>query len=368
MRKSLSIVALAMSLVAMATPSSVKAAQPADFNSQLNAIEDEQLRRTLSNSIAVGLISTDEELQAAISQAIDSAEDDQISFDVKETRKKPKHGNKPNNHNNNKPNNNKPNNNGSNGSNGGNGGGNSKLASMITELSKNLKTLDQGASVKVQKNEGRANATKLFKDIDTPIPAAYDRCIKLCNLFNPRTNTPEMGEHGKAIKEFFQSIQNDPCIKEALKVTNTTIDDMMNNWFGTGAGFEHVIAGEIKGTKVSGYHWWYRYYTDERNGHVNYINSVEAVGNPRMYTGSFDWDPDGNGPLPTCRKPKGGFTLQHSPMAILALGHIAIETCRANGSVPGSLTFKADINGETFTWQLYTMGGTIRSLYPMANR
>ena len=93
MRKSLSVIAVAMSLVAMATPSSVKAAQVADFNDQLNAIEDEQLRRTLSNSIAVGLISTDEELQNAISQAIDSAEEDQISFEV--SRKKPKHGNKP---------------------------------------------------------------------------------------------------------------------------------------------------------------------------------------------------------------------------------------------------------------------------------
>lgn len=356
MRKSLSLAAIAMlSLVAMSTPAT---AATKDFSDQLDSIKDEQLRRTLSNSIAIGLISTDEELQAAISQAIDSQEEDNmISCEV--SRKKPKNGNKPNN---NKPNNNKPNNNG------GNGGGNSALAQKITQLSKNLYALDQKASVKVQKNEGRNGATKLFKDITTPIPAAYDRCIKLCNLFDPHTNTPEMDKHRKAITEFFHSIENDPCVQEALKVTNTSIDDMMNNWFGAGAGFEHVIAGEIKGTKVSGYHWWYRYYTDERNGHVEYINSVEAIGNPRMYTGSYTWDPDGNGPLPTCKKPKGGFTLQHSPMVLLALGHIAIETCRANGSIPGSLTFKADVNGESFTWQLYTMNGTIRSLYPMANR
>ena len=363
MRKSLSLVTIAMlSLVAMSTPAN--AAQPKDFSSKLNAIEDVQLRRTLSNSIAIGLITTDEELQAAISQSIDSREEEayfsvESNNNKKATRKKPKNGNKPNN----KPNGNKPNGNKPNGN-----GGNSALAAKITALSKNLKSLDQAASVKVQKNEGRNNVTKLFKDISTPIPAAYDKCIKLCDLFDPHTNTPEMKEHGKAIKDFFYSIQNDPCIKEALKVTNTTIDDMINNWFGVGAGFEHVIAGEIKGTKVSGYHWWYRYYTDERKGRIEYVNSVEAIGNPRMYTGSFFWDPDGNGPLPNCKKPKGGFTLQHSPMAILALGHIAIETCRASGSIPGSLAFKADINGETFNWQLYTMGGTIRSLYPMANR
>lgn len=353
MRKSLSLAAIAMlSLVAMSTPAT---AATKDFSDKLDSIKDEQLRRTLSNSIAIGLISTDEELQAAISQAIDSQEEDgMISYEV--SRKKPQNGQKPNN---NKP---KPNNGGN------NGGGNSALSQKITQLSKNLYSLDQKASVKVQKNEGRNGATKLFKDITTPIPAAYDRCIKLCNLFDPHTNTPEMGEHRKAITEFFHSIENDPCIQEALKITKTSIDDMMNNWFGSGAGFEHVIAGEIKGTKVSGYHWWYRYYTDERNGHVEYINSVEAIGNPRMYTGSYTWDPDGNGPLPTCKKPKGGFTLQHSPMVLLALGHIAIETCRANGSVPGSLTFKADVNGESFTWQLYTMNGTIRSLYPMANR
>ena len=351
MRKSLSIAAIAMlSLVAMSTPAT---AANKDFSDQLDFIQDAKLRRTLSNSIAIGLISTDEELQAAISQAIDSQEEDgMISMEV--SRKKPKHGNKP-----------KPGNKPNNKPNGNNGGNCSGLSAKITALSKNLYALDQKASVKVQKNEGRAGATKLFKDITTPIPAAYDKCVKLCNLFNPRVNTPEMAEHGKAIKDFFYSIEKDPCIQEALKVTNTTIDDMITNWFGSGAGFEHVIAGEIKGTKVSGYHWWYRYYTDERNGHVEYINSIEAIGNPRMYTGSFTWDPDGNGPLPTAKKPKGGFTLQHSPMVLLALGHIAIETCRANGSVPGSLTFKADVNGETFTWQLYTMNGTIRSLYPM---
>ncbi len=357
MRKSLSLVTIAMlSLVALSTP--VKAANTPDFSEKLNAIEDVKLRRTLSNSIAIGLITTDEELQAAISQSIDAREEDAyLSFSTSTTtkksntsRKKPNNGNKPNG--------NKPN----------NGGGNSELAQRITQLSKNLKNLDQAASVKVQKHEGSKYENRLFKDISGKIPAAYDRCVKLCDLFDPHTNTPEMNKHGKAIKEFFKSIENDPCIKEALTVTNTTIDDMINNWFGAGAGFEHVIAGEIKGTKVSGYHWWYRYYSDERKGHTEYINSVEAIGNPRMYTGSFNWDPDGNGPLPSCKKPKGGFTLQHSPMALLALGHIAIETCRAKGSIPGSMTFKADINGETFTWQLYTMGGTIRSLYPMANR
>ena len=355
MRKSLSLAALAMlSLVALSTP--INAAQQKDFSEKLNAIEDVKLRRTLSNSIAIGLITTDEELQNAISQSIDAQEEDgYISLSQSKTTKKKK----PNNNNNsNKPNGNKPNNN----------GGNSSLASKITALSKNLKTLDQAASVKVQKKEGNKYENKLFADISGKIPAAYDNCVKLCDMFDPHTNTPEMNKHGKAIKDFFYSIQNDPCIKEALKVTNTTIDDMINNWFGVGAGFEHVIAGEIKGTKVSGYHWWYKYYVDERKGHTEYISSVEAVGNPRMYTGSFNWDPDGNGPLPNARKSKGGFTLQHSPMAILALGHIAIETCRASGNIPGSLAFRADINGETFTWQLYTMGGTIRSLYPMANR
>ena len=353
MRKSLSLVAVAMlSLVAASTP--FNAANAKDFSEKLNAIEDAKLRRTLSNSIAIGLITTDEELQAAISQSIDAQEEDAyISFETSTT----KPANKKTTTTKGKPNSNKPNN-----------GGNSALAQKITSLTKNLKSLDQAASVKVQKNEGTKYENRLFKDITTPIPAAYDRCVKLCEMFDPHTNTPEMKEHGKAIKEFFKSIENDPCIKEALKVTNTTIDDMVNNWFGVGAGFEHVIAGEIKGTKVSGYHWWYRYYSDERKGRTEYLSSVEAVGNPRMYTGSFNWDPDGNGPLPNARKPKGGFTLQHSPMAILALGHIAIETCRANGTVPGSLTFKADINGETFVWQLYTMGGTIRSLYPMANR
>ena len=261
MRKSLSLAALAMlSLVALSTP--INAAQQKDFTEKLNAIEDVKLRRTLSNSIAIGLITTDEELQNAISQSIDAQEEDAyLSLSTSTTKKKkPYNGN---NQNSNKPNGNKPNN-----------GGNSALASKITALSKNLKTLDQAASVKVQKNEGNKYQNRLFKDITGKVPAAYDNCVKLCNLFDPHTNTPEMNKHGKAIKDFFYSIQNDPCIKEALKVTNTTIDDMINNWFGVGAGFEHVIAGEIKGTKVSGYHWWYKYYADERAGHTELMYSV----------------------------------------------------------------------------------------------
>ena len=209
MRKSLSFVAIAMlAFVAMSTPVNAK-----DFTDKLNAIEDAKLRRTLSNSIAIGLITTDEELQAAISQSIDAREEEgYISYSTSTTNKKNTNTRK-------KPNNNnKPNNNG-NGNNKPNNSGNSALAAKITSLSKNLKSLDQAASVKVQKTEGgNKYGAKLFKDITTPIPAAYDRCVKLCELFDPHTNTPEMNQHGKAIKEFFYSIKDDPCVKEALKV------------------------------------------------------------------------------------------------------------------------------------------------------
>ena len=62
MRKSLSLVAIIMlSLVALSTPVNA-AKQTPDFSEKLNAIEDAKLRRTLSNSIAIGLITTDEEL------------------------------------------------------------------------------------------------------------------------------------------------------------------------------------------------------------------------------------------------------------------------------------------------------------------
>ncbi len=304
------------------------------FHDQLQTIADEQLRKTLENSIVAGLIETPQDFDAAVARAESRANNQSPLYYSARA--------------------------------------NANLTAIRQEIEKLAKPIDglDKDALKVEKNENykedRETFQFLFNDVSTSIPKSYDLAYELCEKFNPKAGTNDAGKLDKEIDKFLEAIENDPVIKHALKSTDTTIEDLKRNWFGSGLGFEHVIAGELKGSKVSGYHWWYRFYRDEREGLAEVLSSVSDVGNDSIFTGSFYWDPDGKeGPLPRARKPKGGFCNGNSVQAMLAIGHIAIETARKFGSVPGAMTFYANINGETFTWQLYTMGGNIRSLYPM---
>ena len=331
----------------------LKAAEVADFSEELEQIADTKLQKTLENSIKTGHIKTKAEFDATVKRVEDSMNRNSTVY-YSAYRKKT-HNN--NNNNNQKPNNQKPQ----------QGGDTSALSKKIEQLVAPLKKLDKDF-LKVTEIESK-DSNRLFKDISGEIPASYKATVDLCRKFNPRTNTEEMSSNGKAIDAYFQSIKNDPCIQYALSTTNTSISDMKKNWFGVGACFEHVIAGEVKGSKVSGYHWWYKYYADERDGRCSDVMQMEGLNDNCIFTGSFLYDPDGKGnAFSPCKKPKGGFTIGNSACALLALGHIAIETARSMGSIPGAFRFNADICGKTYSWQVYTMGGTLRSLYPFANK
>ena len=305
-----------------------------DFQNQLCQIADQQLRKTLENSIVSGLIETPEDFAAAVLKAENRANNQSaVYYSARGTSYI------------------------------------TEIRREIEKIAKPIDSLDRDA-LKVEKNdnykEDRPDFQFLFNDVGVAIPKSYDLAYELCEKFNPKSGTNDAGRLDKDIDRFLEAIANDPVIRHALSSTRTTIEDLKKNWFGSGLGFEHVVAGELKGSKVSGYHWWYRFYRDEREGLAEVLSSASDVGNDSIFTGSFYWDPDGKeGPLPRAKKPKGGFCNGNSVQAMLAIGHIAIETAKKYGSVPGAMTFFADINGETFTWQLYTMGGNIRSLYPM---
>ncbi|NCB37479.1 MAG: hypothetical protein EOM80_01810 [Erysipelotrichia bacterium] len=302
------------------------------FHDQLGAIQDLELRRTLENSIAAGLIESDEDFKGAVSRAEAIANNgSQIYYSAYGSSRNV-----------------------------------SEIRQKIAEVANSIVKLDRDA-LKVTKSENYRRGM-LFNDYDGSIPHSYTETIKLCEKFNPKNGTNDASALSNDIDAFLDSIKNDPVILHALKSTDTSIEDLKKNWFGSGRGFEHVVAGEVDGSKVSGYHWWYKFYDDERNGCAQVKTAVAGIGNPRIYTGSFSWDPDGDGPMKSANKPKGGFANCNSVQSLLALGHIAIETARSYGSVPGALTFRANINGEEFNWQLYTMNGNIRSLYPMTNK
>lgn len=291
-----------------------------DFQSQLDSISDLRFRKTLENSIKLGLIQNNEELQETINKAYIYPWQRSI----------------------------KP-----------------QLIQEIYYHSIRLYELEKSNFINV-KIDGK---NRLFVPYQNPFPQIYDKIIQLADLFNPKVGTPEIPVHEKEIDSFLDEIKNDPLIKYALNVTNTDIKKFKANWFGAGAGFEHVFCGEIKGEKVSGYHWWYKYYADEERKRVKFIKLLDNTYGGKIFIGSFEWDPDGSqGPIPLAKKPKGGFTVGNSPQILLALGHLVIELARKyNSIVPASIQFQAIVNGTKFAWQMYTFNGTIRSLYPLSN-
>ncbi|MFZ2957292.1 MAG: hypothetical protein WA705_10420 [Candidatus Ozemobacteraceae bacterium] len=286
-----------------------------EWSELLSGIRENDLRQTLQNSISVGLISNRIEFESALSRARVQRGGDQPG-----------------------------------------------ISGEISKACAGLAQLDRDAVSHIA-FDGKNH---LFTRFDSPVPPSYQAAINLAGCFDPKVGTPELKKNSKEINAYLASIENDPVIQHALKVTNTSIEDLKMNWFGPGAGFEHVICGEMKSTTVSGYHWWYKFYSDEMAGRIKIQGSIDHAGDNGIYTGRFTWDPDGNGPLPTLKKSKGGFTIGNSAQVMLALGHIAIETARRNGGhAPSAIQFDANINGHAYTWQLYTFEDTIRSLYPI---
>lgn len=236
------------------------------------------------------------------------------------------------------------------------------VAAEITRLAARIPSLDRDA-VKVSMDQ--ISKAHLFRPIPQ-VPRSYSDVVALARRFDPRVGTDDAARLDRDIDAYLDSIRNDPVIGYALSTTQTTLADLKRNWFGPGAGFEHVLCGEVKTTAVSGYHFWYKFYVDERDRLAEYVKSVGPANDPLAFTGEFTWDPDGSGPLPRAKKKKGGFTLGNSAQALFALGHLAIETARRiEGQTPAGLTFQANINGRTYNWQLWTHQGTIRTMYPL---
>ena len=225
------------------------------------------------------------------------------------------------------------------------------IASVFEEIDR----LDRDyMEVEVHENEGQ----KLFGNLKAAPPESYKKTMDLIHLFNPKTNSNEHRRLQKQIDEYVTYLSGFEVIKVALARTNTTIKQLRDNWFGSGRGFEHIIAGELKGRKVSGYHWWYRYYVDQQKGLVSYVDSKKGINDPNVFIGSFYWDPDGSGPLPKSYKKLGGFHIGQSAPAHIAAGHVAMEFSRRGG-----YGFAAPYRGQMYYWQTYSVQGNLRTMF-----
>ena len=227
--------------------------------------------------------------------------------------------------------------------------------SSIASIFREIDELDRDyLEVEVNENAGH----HLFGELKTVPTESYKKTMDLIHLFNPSTNSNDHRRLQKQIDVYMDYLSTFEVIKVALARTNTTIRQLRDNWFGSGRGFEHIIAGELKGRKVSGYHWWYRYYMDQQKGLVKYVDSKKGIGDPNVFIGSFYWDPDGSGPLPNSYKKLGGFHIGQSAPALIAVGHVAMEFSRRGG-----YGFAAPYRGQTYYWQTYSFEGNLRTMF-----
>lgn len=224
---------------------------------------------------------------------------------------------------------------------------------------------DRPYRVDVEVREGD-HGGHLFGDLPrgTKLHPAYAATVKMCESFDPFSDAgPDRAE----IDAYLKLMADTGPILEALHATGeTSLDGLRRTWFGDGGGFEHVFCGETKkgGRKLGGFHFWYTQYVWERDGRARYLgvnygqaDEDEGLAEERIVTGAFAVDWDGEGGRPGASKKIGGFTVGHSPMVILALGHLT--------GIPGSGRLEADVNGRPFRWQHFRHQGSLRTLYPV---
>ena len=210
----------------------------------------------------------------------------------------------------------------------------------------------------------------LFDDLPPgqPIDPSYEETCNLCDQFDRAQDTGDYTSLDPAIRLYLDQVAQMKPLAYALGISGTTVDDLYQTWFGPAQGFQHAICGEKDKANLNntgGYHFWYRFYQEERrqgDGHVNFRCAIEGEKDPGVATIRFDWNPLGNDDYR--QKPIGGFTTGNSVAAMLALGHLArVSGCDVS---EGGNDLVADINGHAYEWVLVLKDNSLLSLYPKA--
>lgn len=252
-----------------------------------------------------------------------------------------------------------------------------------TWLFEPIALLDEPYRVPVQTNDTPDTVCNDFQDWTTDHPQllfqpiastvalhpSFDRTCELCDLLAYAQDTGDYASIDGDIRDYLNDMSQLPPVQYALAVTGTTVEDLYVTWFGVGQGFEHAICGEkdeLDPVNIGGYHFWYRFYQEERRsgeGRVNWRCTLEGQYDPGISTIRFDWNPLGRDDYR--RKPIGGFTIGDSPAALLALGHLAVW--RGCDVAERENDFIANINGTPYEWVLVTRLGSLHTLYPKAH-
>jgi hypothetical protein len=243
-----------------------------------------------------------------------------------------------------------------------------------------------------------------FKVLGDPvIPAAkkrtYDLVRRLFDNYALAERDPEVetADEREEVHDLLAGIVESPPMQVAreyvAEITNTAVSrerwyaTLLEHWFRQFAmggdpmltGFEHIVVGEQQGSKVQGYHFWYKYHLDDglattigrhsfpglKDDQIVYIRSKSNRDQdrfPESVTISYKWkapDYDRNAIRPLT-KPTGGFFVGCSIEGLMAIGSV-----RAH--LGANAPKEAVINGGRYKLELHRSDNNqhIRTFYPV---
>ncbi len=254
------------------------------------------------------------------------------------------------------------------------------------------KSLEKHGYVVVDEKKTSDEGHKVI--VDVHIPAGKQKSYDLVeDLFNnyvldqtkPELNTPsELKTEQQEIQSFIEYAYVTPPMQKAREfyVAQSGKDVTDDEWwaiiervwfdqFDIGAnldlsGFEHVVVGEQQRGKVQGYHFWYKYYLDERFVPDTLPSSSPPSDSPKDAIHFLGWEGTFNSASPDCvtlsfiweafdykkkdyrklTKPIGGFWVGPSVEGLLAIGTVRfLEQAFAPK--------QATINGITYNLELF---------------
>ncbi len=251
----------------------------------------------------------------------------------------------------------------------------------------------QHGFVVVNEQPVRDQKLKLFTEIVIPDHKlhSYQLCKKLFNNYTlsqskPERQTPDEDAEIHALLEHI--VESRPMIAARDFLTQQTRETytatrwykvLLDVWFtqftqSSGkdlSAFEHVVVGEQSSSKVSGYHFWYKYHLDDSfklldNDDIQYLglkgkNEAENMLVPEVSTISFKWeafDYEKNIYRPLYKK-IGGFFNGCSIEGLMALG-----TVRFLGA--GRAPKEGVVNGSLYNFKMFRSqnGKHMRTFYP----